>query len=309
MVPWQFAALESSRLRGAVEPHAPATKPRVALMQTRAAHRDVDNESDDESDYDDDESSADKQLARMHLNELMGYSSQEAEDDERSGIENTAEDVKDDADDEAAVEEVVEEEHQGDSEDTEDTDGDRTATLLQNQEVVTDDGHQHINLEDAISLKALQWSTDATKGTSDDEASDRDPQDATSTGADDADEEAEPKIDADAEVDRVELEDMLRSSSDPGALLQRDQSGDDEGSNEDEVSDEDGEDESIGEEEVESEEMESGAEEDASSDDDDDDVDEMHAQGESTDDNFSDTMEDDSSEGEDGDATSEGAAF
>lgn len=60
------------------------------------------------------EVSADKELERMHLNNLLGYSEKEAEEDEKGDIEEKdAEDGtgEDDADQEAALDEAEAEEH------------------------------------------------------------------------------------------------------------------------------------------------------------------------------------------------------
>lgn len=63
---------------------------------------------------DGEEVSADKELERMHLNNLLGYSEKEAEEDEKGDIEEKdAEDGtgEDDADQEAALDEAEAEEH------------------------------------------------------------------------------------------------------------------------------------------------------------------------------------------------------
>merc|ERR1719409_2358604 len=102
-------------LRGSVAPQT--TNDEAVLVQMQDAVRDVDDDTnydvDDEADDETDESSADKQLERLHLNDLLGYSEKEAEDNEKRDMEEAAgtQDTMDDADEEAALDEAEAEEH------------------------------------------------------------------------------------------------------------------------------------------------------------------------------------------------------
>merc|ERR1719217_1345326 len=128
-----FAALcrqqEASVLRGRLDP-------KVAMLESKsAAHRDVNYDDDMMFEGDvDDESSAEAQLERMHLNDLLGYSAKQAEEDERTDVEESSGDEEeDDADSEAAVDEAMQRFHR--EERGEEEEGD--------QEVEEEASHSH----------------------------------------------------------------------------------------------------------------------------------------------------------------------
>merc|ERR1719171_42319 len=120
----QWNEIAASLLRGVladdvVMARAPKASLEAAAFKPALVHtgtvgrRDVfDDDMVFEGDIEDD-SSAEAQLERMHLNDLLGYSAKQAEESERTDVEASADgaDEEDDADAEAAMDEAVQRHH------------------------------------------------------------------------------------------------------------------------------------------------------------------------------------------------------
>lgn len=96
----QWATVEAALLRGV------SADSKLLLRKSGSSDDDFDNDMLFAGDIDD-EGSAESQLERMHLNDLLGYSAKQAEEDERTDVEESGVESEDDADAEAAVDDAM----------------------------------------------------------------------------------------------------------------------------------------------------------------------------------------------------------
>merc|ERR1719215_1449771 len=87
-----LATLDAELLRGAAsENKVAASAPKgAALLQTHSADDDIDSDADEDMMFEgdvDDETSAESQLAKMHLADMLGYSQEEQEQNDRMDVE------------------------------------------------------------------------------------------------------------------------------------------------------------------------------------------------------------------------------